>query len=90
MSHDDHGAPLMAPLEPLVAPHEARVFASLVSRLVAGVDLAALPIAEVIFLVDLLERGTRALWRVHGADLVVHLPWPEGDEASEVDEAEVF
>jgi hypothetical protein len=77
---------------PLVAPEDARVFASLVSRLAAGCDLAALTTAEAIFLAGLLERGTRALWRVHGADLVVHLGWPEGDELpeDEFEDGELF
>jgi hypothetical protein len=83
---DAQGEPLMASQEPLVAPEDARVFASLVSRLAAGFDLAALSIAEAIFLAELLERGTRALWRVHGADLVIHLPWPEDDECPEANE----
>jgi hypothetical protein len=89
---DAQREPLVAPQEPLVAPQDARVFASLVSRLAAGFDLAALSTAEAIFLAELLERGTCALWRVHGADLVIHLTWPDdellGDD--ELEDSELF
>lgn len=65
---------------PLVAPHEARLFASLLSRLAAAFDLASLSTAEAIFLANLLDHCTRALWLVHGAELLVHLPCTQDNE----------
>lgn len=67
-------------IPPLLLPQDARVFASLLGRLAAAFNLASLSTAEAIFVAALLDRCTRALWQVHGADLLVHLPWPQHHE----------
>lgn len=81
------------PRAPLVPPEDAHLFASLVNRVVAGFDVAALSTAEALLLGCLLDRAIRALWLTHGHALSLLLGWPDldpfpGNEASEEEEEE--
>ena len=74
------------PREPLVAARDTHLVASLLNRAAAAFDIAALSVAEAIFLADILDRAIRALWLAHDHDLRIHLggssyqPFPEQDE----------
>lgn len=79
-------SPSDPPREPLLTARDTPIIASLFERAAAGFDIAALSVAEAIFLADILDRAIRALWLAHGHDLQIHLggsgyqPFAEQDE----------